>query len=115
MYEPHQRRKTKLENRHCLANFWLIHYVDGIKGQKPKRDYLDLYLKYVVNEIAEHDGNFSKFETISEFKQFHQIPPNVSSLTLLDQRKSIEERATLIAESKYSKSLWEYFNKLGLC
>lgn len=104
-----QRKKVKLENRHCLANFWVIPYVHGRKREKPKRDYWDLYLSYVKENISAYDKNFEQNHDFKDFKVTQFIPENVNSSTLMHQEISIKNRAKLLAKSDVGDKLWLYF------
>lgn len=109
IYMKGQRKKVKLENRHCLANFWVIPYVHGRKREKTKRDYWDLYLSYVKENISAYDKNFEQNHDFKDFKVTQFIPENVNSSTLMHQEISIKNRAKLLAKSDVGDKLWLYF------
>ena len=50
IYMKGQRKKVKLENRHCLANFWVIPYVHGRKREKPK-EIIGTYIYPMLKKI----------------------------------------------------------------
>lgn len=111
IYKKGQRKKVKLKNRHCLANFWAIPYIHGRKREKPKRDYLDSYLTFVEEKIWIQDDNFKEYHDFNEFKLAQFIPEGINSNTLVSQEISIKDRAQLLAKSEIGKTLWQYFNE----
>lgn len=124
---------------HCLANFWLLPMEIGRttkgllnKTTKPKCDYMDRFLDMIYTEVNFNEPDreyFRGFKNWEDFCSVHFIEKsyldknlnvdmysinNDSSRIIDSVLNKIEVRAKHIAESKYSKELWDYFNKLQL-
>lgn len=129
---------------HCLANFWLLPMEIGRKLDKDGHDilckgsyfygindYMDRFLKILVSQekfpqkrFSEKIDSFDKFEmihflngsytygdsTIFEFSK-HEADGELLVKKIIDR---IKLRATVIANSKYSDALWNYFFALNL-
>ncbi|MFW3577143.1 hypothetical protein ACN9KL_01670 [Vagococcus fluvialis] len=111
IYEKGSRFKNKLDSkfRHCLANFWIIPLDHGRKREKPQRDYVDKYLKYVEEAINKDEIYFNDFGQIQEFLGVHCLSESIKSVTIEDQIRCIEERANLIVKSDKFEELQKLF------
>lgn len=111
IYEKGSRYKNKLDSRfrHCLANFWIIPFDHGRKREKPQRDYVEKYLKYVEDAIDKKEIYFNDFGQFQGFLDVHCLSKSIKSVTIEDQIRCIEERANMIVKSDKFEELQKLF------
>lgn len=122
--------KEYYDKYHCLANFWIIPMRIGRLGAKLNRyDSVELFINRIKDEekiLKTYNQYFEKL-TKNNFERLHYIQKirnEVEVKELYSKRDTeslvknalndIDERAKIIAKSKYANELYEYFSRFDL-